>query len=98
MTECDCPICPLVKANTHVCDVIVQIADLGYNIMPDSAKQFHEQYYTLALIAKQQKTKINKTFSRYGTDHEYHVKRLTNDLYKVCFHTKPKEKDPLDMD
>lgn len=98
MTECACPICPLVKANTHVCDVIVQLCDGGYNIMPDHAKLFHEQYYTLADEARRAKTKIGASLSRYSTDHEYHIKRLTKDLYKVCFHTKPPAQAPLSMD
>ena len=98
---CTCPICPLTADNVQTCDVIVRICDDGYNIMPQAAQKYHKQFYQLAYEAKVNKTRVNQDYTYQGQGYEFNVKRLTKDLYKVCFHTlktEAKEEDPLDMD
>jgi hypothetical protein len=69
--------------------------------MPQDVQKYHEQFYQLVCEAIIDNTRINKDYTRQGKGFEFNVKRLTKDLYKVCFHTlktEAKEEDPLAMD
>ena len=99
MTECTCPICPLIKANVQTCNVIVQMTDKGYNIMPQTANEFHKQWAGLVRNAMATKLRINRNWTHNGADHECNVKRLSKEIYQVCFHTlKTTCEDHHDMD
>ena len=86
MSECSCPVCPLVKANVQTCNVIIHMTDEGYNFMPQAAEEFHEEFATLVHYAMAAKLRINKTWNHNGPDHTCHIKRIDKEIYRICFH------------
>jgi hypothetical protein len=87
MSECSCPVCPLVKANVQTCIVIVHMMEEGYNIMPEEAKEFHEQFAALVRSAMAAKLRVKQTWEHTGPDHNCYIKRIDKEIYKICFHT-----------
>jgi len=100
MSECSCPICPLVKANVQVCDVVYEQEPNNQFALYCSMemRQFHKQFEQLVCSAKENKTPIGYNWEHKGEDHECHVKRLSDKIYKICFHAITSEEDPLAMD
>lgn len=87
MSECSCPVCPLVKADIQTCRVVVQMFDDGYNIMPEAAEEFHEQFAALVRSAMAAKLRVKQTWEHTGPDHNCYIKRIDKEIYKICFHT-----------
>ncbi len=100
MTECSCPICPLVAAKMNTRSVVIQLFDKGFNIMPRAVDKFKYDFESLALIAKDKGVEIGKSWSVETEDYEFHVKRIDDTIYTICFHTfeTDSESDPEAMD
>jgi hypothetical protein len=82
---------------------VIQLFDHGFNLMPQSlASQHKYDFQSLVLTAKEEGLEIGETFDDEGNGYEYHVKRIDDNIYKICFHTydeeSDEESDPLAMD
>jgi len=99
MSECSCPVCPLVKANVQVCDVIFEYKGDKFGLYcPDDLKKFHVQFAHLVATARDYQTPIGSNWHHNDKDHECCVKRMSETFYKICFHAITSEEDPLAMD
>ena len=106
MTECDCPFCPLVKANVQTCDVLVKVDDDGENLSlggitctPDLVA-LRRHFFVISVVARNNH-KLPRGYSiDFGLENKYscNVFRQTNDTYKICFHNLNVEEDPVAMD
>ena len=93
--ECDCPFCPLKKANTQVCDFIVhfdtkneRIGSLYNGKITDEEKK---ALTTLAIIGRNNwKLKIGSSDTVKMPNYTFSVARTRRDIYKVCFHNNRK--------
>jgi len=88
MDECSCPVCPLVKANLQVCDLIYEQKrdKYGLTCAPEH-RVFHLQFEQLVASAMSQKLPIGATWTHDGKDHDCNIMRISKNIYKICFHT-----------
>lgn len=100
MTECSCPLCHLKEAKVNTSRIVIELFDKGFNLMPREAEPHKYDFQSLALTAKEKGLEIGETWSDEGDGYEYHVKRIDDDIYKICFHTfeTDSESDPDAMD
>ena len=99
MSECSCPVCPLVKANVQVCDVIYEDKGDKFGLnCPENLKKFHKEFELLVAATKHYQTPIGSNWHHNDKDHECCVKRMSETFYKICFHAITSEEDPLAMD
>ena len=92
--ECDCPFCPLEKANVNVCDIrisfptkdTVRYSDLqGY-------EQYENEFLKIVLWAKNNcKLRVGNTQSGKGGRCNYTVECWAKNHFKLCFHTEPEQ-------
>jgi hypothetical protein len=89
MAFCDCPICPLVQANTQVCNVLVRVRNNQYpNTTTNIRSDLSKHIITLVLHHKNNlHLKINESHTVEMDGYHYTVERPTRTLFKVCFHT-----------
>ena len=105
MPDCSCPVCNLKKAKVNTSRVVIELFDNGFNLMPQGAEPNKYDFHSLVLTAKEEGLEIGETWADEGKGYEYHVKRIDDDIYKICFHTYDEESDeesddsdPLAMD
>ena len=104
MTEiCDCPFCPLVEMNMQVCNVIVKLptgkkyVDLAGAVRGDFSVKTKLNILKLVLIARNNmKLKVKDSISLTDRqDCDCNVERISQQVFKFCFHAKEKEaEDP----
>jgi hypothetical protein len=56
-------------------------------VCDDKYKMFHSQFEALVQTARSQKLRVGSNWEHTGHDHECYVKRLSKNIYKICFHT-----------
>jgi hypothetical protein len=104
MTECSCPICPLVKADVQVCDVVYEeLPNKEFGLYCSvEMRQFNQQFEQLVYCAKKSETPIGSNWTHKDDDHTCCVERLADKIYKICFHAhksgEVSKSDPEAMD
>lgn len=101
-TPCDCPFCPLVEMNMQVCNVIVKLptgkkyVDLADTVRGDFPVQAKLNILKLVLTARNnKKLKVKDSISLGTDDCDCNVERISQQVFKFCFHAKEKEaEDP----
>ena len=88
---CECPFCPLVEANTQVCDFLVKFDDRKQNFSVSGGQNLtREQNLNLIKIAiigrDNWKLKIGEVASKDTETFRYTIEHPRRNLYKVCFH------------
>ena len=93
-TQCDCPICPLVKNNVQVCDVLVRENDTKqeYKVYHnDLPKEDADNIYGLVVgTTYKDPIKIGSSRTMKGDDYCATVERIAKNKYRVCFHAENK--------
>lgn len=94
-TQCDCPICPLVKNNVQVCDVLVRENDTKqeYKVYHTSglAEEDADNLYGLVVgMTYKDPIKIGSSRTMKGDDYCATVERIAKNKYRVCFHAENK--------
>ena len=105
---CDCPFCPLVKANLQVCDLLIKIDTDGDEfsfggISDENYIHLGEQLFILCAIARNNaKLPIGKHLDLSDDNKRYTcwVSQPEKDIYSICFHNLEADSDPqpLEMD
>jgi tRNA A37 threonylcarbamoyladenosine modification protein TsaB len=100
--SCSCPTCPLVAKQTQACNVIVTlIAKRGSVYVRNCAEGTEKPYAdlvvtTLTQLKEQKKViRVGTSVTFVGHDCEYTIDRIKNNQFKVCFHTKVLDEDPV---
>ena len=101
--SCDCPICPLVAANSQVCDVVVTVIPKKKRVYARNCPAGTEALYSalvmrqvLAMREMKQVMEVGHSYSWEKSDHEYTIYVLKKDQYRVCFHVRTLEdEDPV---
>ena len=84
-----CPICILTKNKVNVCDVLVKFDGDNCNVYSKNnlSDEIKHSLCFLAHVAKLNwKLKNNENGSIVETNYRYDIKRISKDIYKVCFH------------
>jgi hypothetical protein len=105
--SCDCPLCPLQRANVQVCDAVLIQQD---NKLSFGLPLKHENYAEDSVVSTALSTLVHVCFDMYkdkimqrkvnepidlNTDHYVlNFLRTHKRMWKVCFHIKTKEEDP----
>ena len=95
--ECDCPFCPLIRANTQVCGVSVVFPAnkskcfTGEDVVRGSDIPCDLKRH-LAIIVLMAKNNMNLKVGRWASDscadYEFDVHRVRDRVFTICFHTK----------
>ena len=62
-------------------------------MMPQAANPYKYDFQSLALTAKESDLEIGDTWTDEGKGYSCCVKRIDDDIYKICFHTHDEESD-----
>jgi hypothetical protein len=88
--------CPLVAANTQVCDIVVEFTKSGYRLWSSdkdlvlAQRNLHDHFMTLALTARNNhKLKKGQSWSQDNSEYTLCVECLRKNKFKICFHTTP---------
>ena len=101
---CDCPLCPLTESNTQVCDILLRRQEKKvfsfhvpdkHNDISDIVRASLMRFSVSVLLGhKLEKTQaIGQNCDVDEPTYEFHLKRITKNAWKVCFHTKKVEAD-----
>ena len=100
---CDCPLCPLTESNTQLCDVLLRRHKSHFAVhLPDKHKDIstvvHVSLIKFALSVLvdhklEKKQEIGQNCDVDEPTYEFHLKRITKNAWKICFHTKKVEID-----
>ena len=93
MSDCNCPICPLVKAKIQVCNFVVKYDEKNSNVSCISGYENIEDS-NLKALCRFVLNEINGKKFLSGEEreckqekYEYCIERMGHQYYKVCFHS-----------
>lgn len=104
--NCDCPFCPLVKANLQTCDLFVKIDDDGENlscggISDENYTHLSHHLFILSVLARNNaKLPIGKHLDLSDKENNRYscwVFRPYDDIFSICFHTLHGDTDPMPL-
>jgi hypothetical protein len=96
--QCDCPLCPLLKNNVQVCDVLIKEnpKTKKYTVYHDEglSKENADNLYKLLVgFIHRTPIKVGQSIDSNGKEFDAYIEHKRRDLYKVCFHAKKKEEE-----
>lgn len=90
--KCDCPFCPLIKAELRCEDVILEMGDpVGFRIantgINNLTKDLHIHLYVLCLWVKNNHNlPVGETYYESKKTHMLEIERVKEKLFLISFH------------